>query len=196
MNSSVRIELGYRGGSERYLRGLTTHVWAGTVDGFGTVELSSPVERDASDGLGSSVVGQGIPPMLFHGVGFRGAPRMAGMQLTVDGWSAKLRRRHLAVTRRGRALRIEVAGRSYRYQVAGGKLRHELLREGAAVTVVRSSWRHPRTLSGSGRGNIDSWDIGLAILLESAYTRNLTFGGAVYSWPGRVLSRMDDLPEL
>ena len=61
------------------------------------------------------------------------------------------------------------------------------------MTTTRSEWRFPQTISGVWEGGADALDIGLAILMEGVYTRNLSFGGAVYSWPGRFLSRVDDL---
>ncbi|BFO21161.1 hypothetical protein SHKM778_75490 [Streptomyces sp. KM77-8] len=78
------------------------------------------------------------------------------------------------------------------------KLRHELTRKGVVVTMARSEWRRPRTITGVAEGDADGLDLGLAILMEGVYTRNLSFGGAVYSWPGRFLSRLDptDLAEL
>ncbi|MFF9216327.1 hypothetical protein [Streptomyces viridosporus] len=174
----------------RLLKRATHVTWTGTLPGFGTVELVCPVEaRLSGDGLSARVSGGAIPPMVLRGIGFRGLPRMARMRLTADGHTAGPRRRHLAVTRRGRALRIDLAGRSYRYRVLDGRLRHELRREGAVVTTTRSRWRYPRTLAGVSQGHADGLDLGLAILLEAAYTRNLSFGGALYSWPGRFLSR-------
>ncbi|MEU0397357.1 hypothetical protein ABZ208_32215 [Streptomyces sp. NPDC006208] len=191
----IRFELAYVGPTHGRLRKRATHTWAGTIPGSGPVELMSPAEEDLNEETVSAwVSGHGIPPMCFLGIDFRNQPRLAGMTLTADGWAGKLKRRHLAVTARGRALRIDIAGRSYRYQVLGSKRRHELRREGAALTMSRSAWRHPQNISGIGQGNCDGLDIGLAILLESAHTRNLSFGGALYSWPGRFLSRLD-LPD-
>lgn len=193
---SVQFELTHTGSARGRLRLRATHTWAGTVPGFGPVELACPAEEDLlQETLTARVSGHGIPPMSFTGYEFRDLPRLATMTLTADGWTGTLRRRHLAVTARGRALRIEVAGRSYRYQVLGGKLRHELRREGAVVTMSRSGWRYPRTISGTGQGGVDGLDVGLAILLEGVYTRNLSFSGALYSWPGRFLSRLDDIPD-
>ncbi|MCX4529954.1 MULTISPECIES: hypothetical protein [unclassified Streptomyces] len=134
--------------------------------------------------------------MIFRGNAFRGRPRLADMDLHADGWNAKVKRRSLAVSPHGRALRIEVAGRSYRYLSVGGRLRHELRRDGAAVTVTRSQWHVPRRITGTWQGQADGMDIGLAILLEAACSRNLTFCGALYSWPGRFLSRLFQLPDL
>lgn len=190
-----QFELPYQGPHHGGLRKRKTHAWAGTVPGFGTVELSTPAEENlAQDLVGAWVSGRGIPPMSFLGIDFRDRPRMADMTLTIDGWSGSFKRRHLAVTPRGRALRIGIAGRSYRYQVLGSKYRHELRRAGAVLTTTRSSWRYPERISGSGQGACDGLDIGLAILLEGVYTRNLSFSGALYSWPGRFLSRLD-LPD-
>ncbi|MGY0058525.1 hypothetical protein ACWY4P_18565 [Streptomyces sp. LZ34] len=189
---AVQFELTHRGSARGRLRKRATHTWAGTVPGFGPVELACPAEEDlARDTVAAWVSGHGIPPVSFAGIEFRDRPRLARMTLTADGWTGKLNRRHLAVTARGRALRIGVAERSYRYRVLGGKLRHELRREGAVITMSRSAWRHPRAISGAGEGGVDGLDIGLAILLEGVYTRNLSFGGALYSWPGRFLSRLD-----
>ncbi|MDX3225610.1 hypothetical protein [Streptomyces sp. ME19-01-6] len=191
---AVHFELTHKGSAHGRLRKRATHTWAGDVPGSGPVELACPAEEDlAQDTIAAWVSGHGTPPMSFVGIDFRDRPRLARMTLTADGWTGRLTRRHLAVTARGRALRIEIAERSYRYQVLGSKLRHELRREGAVVTMSRSTWRHPRVLSGVGQGGFDGLDIGLAILLEGVYTRNLSFGGALYSWPGRFLSRLDVL---
>ncbi|WP_405706401.1 hypothetical protein OG264_04170 [Streptomyces xanthophaeus] len=189
---SIQFELTHAGSLQGRLGRMGIHVWSGSVPGLGPVELTSPAETDAQrEELGAWVSGHGIPPMTFWGYGFRELPRLARISLTADGWTGKVKRRHLAVTARGRALRIEIAGRSYRYQVLDGKCRHELRREGAVVTMTRSQWRHPRSISGIAQGNADGLDIGLAVLLEGAYTRNLSFSGALYSWPGRFLSRLD-----
>ncbi|MGW3569786.1 hypothetical protein ACWDSL_38995 [Streptomyces sp. NPDC000941] len=192
----IQFELTHRGSARGRLRKRATHTWAGTVPGFGPVELACPAEEDLSrETVTAWLSGHGVPPMSFTGIEFRDLPRLARTTLTADGWTGRLRRRHLAVTARGRALRIEIAERSYRYQVLGSKLRHELRREGAVVTMSRSEWRHPHAISGAGEGGCDGLDIGLAILMEGVYTRNLTFGGALYSWPGRFLSRLDDIPD-
>lgn len=193
--STGQFELTYTGGVHGYAGRMATHMWAGIVDGFDPVELRYPVESLYDDTYyAAEVVGQGIPSMLFRGNAFRGRPRLADMDLHTDGWDAKVKRRSLAVTPHGRALRIEVAGRSYRYLSVGGRLRHELRRDGASVTVTRSAWHLPRRITGTWQGQADGMDIGLAILLEAAYTRNLTFCGALYSWPGRFLSRFLQLP--
>lgn len=171
-----------------------THVWTGTLPGGGGVELAYPQDANSLvHKLTARVTGESTPALAFHGLGFRGAPRMALMKLEADGRTAGLRRRHLAVTEQDRALRIELSGRSYRYQELGGRLRHELRREGAVVTMTRSEWRHPQSLSGATQGEADALDLGLAILLEGVYTRNLSFGGALFSWPGRFLRRMSFL---
>ncbi|MEW2073946.1 hypothetical protein ACH4FA_08080 [Streptomyces sp. NPDC017966] len=195
--TTMEFQLVHTGSELEGLLKRATHTWSGTLPGLGAVELVYPLEvRASGDDLTARVSGEAIAPMVFRGVGFRGRPRMAHMKLGADGHTAKLRRRHLAVTRQGRALRIELAGRSYRYRVLGGKLRHELRREGAVVTMTRSGWRYPQTLSGVSQGGADALDLGLAILLEGVYTRNLSFSGALYSWPGRFLSRADDLADL
>ncbi|MFE9770572.1 hypothetical protein ACFYOV_02595 [Streptomyces sp. NPDC005931] len=190
--TAVHFQLAHVRAERERLRWRRTHTWAGTVPGAGQVELLCPADEDRShDLLITRVSGRAVPPMSFGGIAFRGLPRMARMRLVADGHTADLGRRHLAVTRQGRALRIAVAGRSYRYRVLGSDLRHELAREGAVVTTTRSGRRHPRTISGVAQGGADALDIGIALLLEGAYTRNLSFGGAVYSWPGRFLSRLD-----
>ncbi|MGE7391726.1 hypothetical protein ACQKM2_40260 [Streptomyces sp. NPDC004126] len=193
--STGRFELAYTGGVHGYAGRMATHMWSGTVDGFDPVELRYPVES-LYDGTyyASEVVGQGIPSMVFRGIEYGGRPRLAKMELQTDGWEAKVKRRSLAVSRHGRALRIDVAGRSYRYLSVGGRKKHELRREGASVTVTRSEWRLPRRIAGTCQGRVDGMDIGLAILLEATYSRNLTFCGALYSWPGRFLTRFFQLP--
>lgn len=181
-----------RTGSE--LKGMlerTTHTWTGILPGCGAVELKCPQRTNSFvEKLTARAAGESMPTMAFHGIGFRGAPRMALMKLEADGRAAELRRRSLAVTRQSRALCIELSGRSYRYRVLDSRLRHELRREGAVVTMTRSEWRRPQSLSGVTQGEVDALDLGLAILLEGVYTRNLSFGGALFSWPGRFLNRM------
>ncbi|WP_171162816.1 hypothetical protein [Streptomyces sp. I05A-00742] len=189
---TVRFELVHAGSARGRLRKRATHTWTGTVPGSGTVELVCPAEEDLTrDTLTAWVSGETIAPMSFTGVDFRDRPRLARTTLTADGWTARVERRHFAVAAGRRALRIEIAGRSYRYRSLGGRLRHELRREGAVVAMTRSAERHPRRITGTGDGACDGLDLGLAVLLEGVYTRNLTFGGALYSWPGRFLSRVD-----
>lgn len=196
--TTVRFQL-TRAESERgRLLKRATYVWSGTLPGIGVVRLTCPREAwHSGEKQTARVTGEAIPPMVFRGVRFRGLPRMAHMRLGVGVDTCRPRRRHLAVGRSARALRIDLAGRSYRYQVLDSKLRHELTRKDVVVAMTRSEWRRPRTLSGVAQGDADALDLGLAILLEGVYTRNLSFGGAVYSWPGRFLSRMDptDLAE-
>ncbi|GAA2523331.1 MULTISPECIES: hypothetical protein [Streptomyces] len=190
--TAVRFRLTRTASARGRLFKRATHTWTGTLPGLGPVELVCPVAEDRGrDKLTARVTGRAVPPVSFRGIGFRNLPRMARATLTADGRTARLRRRHLAVTQQGRALHIEVAGRSYRYRVLGGRLRHELRREGAVVTTTRSQWRWPQTVSGVSQGEADALDLGLAILLEGVYTRNLSFGGALCSWPGRFLSRLD-----
>lgn len=144
--NTIHFEVVHQGSTPGRLLKRPRHTWAGTVPGFGPVELTCPAEEDFARGTFVAwMSGQGIPPMSFSGIDFRDRPRLAWMTLTADGWTAHLKRRHLAVTAHRRALRIAVAGRSYRYRVLGGKLRHELRREGAAITMSRSTWRHPRS---------------------------------------------------
>ncbi|MGW5847048.1 hypothetical protein ACWFQ8_03610 [Streptomyces sp. NPDC055254] len=190
---NIPFELSYRGPAEGHIEGTVTHAWSGDVPGFGHIELNFPVKRIDREAniLLAAAWGERFPSVTFAGMGFRNHLRMVGMKLTVNEWEATFKRRHLAVTRRGRALRIKVCGREYRYQVLDGKRQHVLQRDGASVTTTRSEWRHPRTITGVAQGNIDNVDVALAIALQSAYTRNLTFGGAVYSWPGRFMSRLD-----
>ncbi|MFD9307496.1 hypothetical protein ACFWCB_33290 [Streptomyces sp. NPDC060048] len=194
--TTIHFELSYTGATEGLVYKTSTHGWSGSVPGFGAVELKFPLEcvdRNINLLLGAAW-GESFPSVTFIGIGFRDYLRMAEMQLNVNEWPAVFKRRRLAVTRRGRALRINVYGRDYRYQVLEGKRRHALVRDGASVTTTRSEWRHPRTISGVAEGNIDNVDVALAIALQSMYTRNLTFGGALYSLPGRMLSRAD-LPD-
>ncbi|MBZ4324341.1 hypothetical protein [Streptomyces huiliensis] len=183
---AVRFTLVHASSGRGRLWKRASHTWAGAVPGLGPVELVCPAEEDVRrETLTARVSGQGITPLSFTGIGFRGKPRLARTELTGGGWVARLKRRHLAVSARRRALRIEIAGRAYRYRALPGR-RHELRRDGAVVTIRRS-----HTLDGDGRGACDGLDIGLALLLEGVYTRNLTFGGALYSWPGRFLTRVE-----
>ncbi|MBT2446017.1 hypothetical protein J7F03_02720 [Streptomyces sp. ISL-43] len=193
---SISFELSYAGATEELVYKASTHAWSGSVPGFGSIELKFPmqrVDRDANLLLGAAW-GENFPAVTYISIGFRNYLRMADMQLNVNEWPALFKRRRLALTRRGRALHINVWGRDYRYQVLAGKRQHVLLRDGASITTTRSEWRHPRKISGVAQGNIDNVDVALAIALQSMYTRNLTFGGALYSLPGRMLSRAD-LPD-
>ncbi|MFD7256341.1 hypothetical protein [Streptomyces sp. NPDC059874] len=89
------------------------------MPGFGPGEIKFPVKRiDRNNNvLLAAARGEWFPSVTFAGVGFRDHLRMAMMKLTVNEWEAVFKRRRLAVTRRGRALRINVCGRAYRYQV-------------------------------------------------------------------------------
>ncbi|MEU7603084.1 hypothetical protein AB0B78_06250 [Streptomyces sp. NPDC040724] len=188
----MRIELAYVDYNNTHHPAVLTHSWSGSAAGFGPVSLAFPVNQDRSGNSGHTAVsGPGLPYVLFSGVPFRVSPRMGNMELSVDGRSAKLSRRHLAVTKRGRGLRIRIDGRDYRYQVLGSKRQHELSRAGVSVRMSRSDWRLPGSISGTAQGQADGLDVALAVVLEGVYTRNLSFSGAVYSWPGRFFSRFD-----
>ncbi|MFG2999298.1 hypothetical protein [Streptomyces sp. NPDC048340] len=188
----MRIELAYVDYNNTHHPAVLTHSWSGSVSGLGPVSLAFPVNQDRSGNSGHTAVsGAGLPYVLFSGVPFRVYPRMGNMELSVDGRPARLSRRHLALTKRGRSLRIRIDGRDYRYRVLGSKRQHELSRAGATVTMSRSDWRLPGTISGTAQGQVDGLDVALAVVLEGVYTRNLSFSGALYSWPGRFLSRFD-----
>ncbi|MFJ3722040.1 hypothetical protein ACIPYQ_05635 [Streptomyces sp. NPDC090045] len=190
--NTMRIGLAYVDHNNTHHPAVLTHSWSGSVSGLGPISLAFPVNRDMGGFSGHTTVsGVGLPHVLFSGVPFRGYPRMAGIELSVDGRPARVSRRHLGLTKRGRALRIRIDGRDYRYQVLGSKRQHELSRAGAAVRMSRSDWRLPSTISGTAQGQADGLDVALAVVLEGVYTRNLSFSGAVYSWPGRFFSRFD-----
>ncbi|MEV6956404.1 hypothetical protein [Streptomyces sp. NPDC051183] len=193
---NIAFQLAYRGPVEGYIERTVTHAWSGDVPGFGPIELQFPIKRiDRQNNLLlTSAWGERFPSVVLAGGGFRNHVEMHMLELTVNEWPAVFKRRRLALTRRGRALRINVCGRDYRYQVSGGKRQHALLRDGAGVSTTRSQWRHPRTVTGVARGDVDNVDIALAVVLQSLYTRNLTFGGALYSFPGRFMNRAD-LPD-
>ncbi|MEU0216462.1 hypothetical protein ABZ281_15615 [Streptomyces sp. NPDC006265] len=82
---------------------------------------------------------------------------------------------------------------TYTYAERGGTRSHELVRRSVGVRITRSSWRNPSTLSGTWRGEADALDIGIALVLEGVYTRNLSLPGALVSLPGRFLNRFNDL---
>ncbi|MFF5843211.1 hypothetical protein ACFY74_17250 [Streptomyces massasporeus] len=61
------------------------------------------------------------------------------------------------------------------------------------MRMTRSSWGNPSTLSGAWSGEADAPDIGIALVLEGVYTRNLSLPGALVSLPGRFFNRFNDL---
>ncbi|MFI6091357.1 hypothetical protein [Streptomyces sp. NPDC051218] len=170
--------------------------WEGVVGGLGAVELASP-DRDAVPQKywgtynGATVRGESIPQCSYYGLGYFLKPRLAHGVLHVAGQEAAVSRNAWSSTKRGRALRIRALGRDYRYVEGQNKRQHALERDGVKVQMTRSSWKNPKTLSGLAEGSVDSVDISLAILFEGIYTRNLSLRGAVFSGPGRMLSRIE-----
>ncbi|MFD9069419.1 hypothetical protein [Streptomyces lasiicapitis] len=169
--------------------------WTGDVAGLGTVELAYPAREVvpvADQGLyvGTAVRGDSIPPSTFRGLGYTVQPRLARGLLTVAGQTASLSRSAWSTDKRARGLRISALGREYTYVEEQSKRHHALERAGAKVVVSRSSWKNPKTISGTTAGATDSVDLSLAILLEGVYTRNLSLRGAMISAPGRIFSRV------
>lgn len=165
--------------------------WAGQVDGLGRIELAFPTEHNdyPSEYCEVAVGGNSFPLVTYLGLRYLRRPLLARGELRVDWDPAVLSRNVYGTSRQRRGLRIQVAGRSYTYVQAGGKRSHELARPGAGVLMRRSSWNNPRTLCGTCSGSADALDIGLAVVLEGVYTRNLTMPGALVSIPGRFLNR-------
>ncbi|MFH9588028.1 hypothetical protein ACH4LS_23200 [Streptomyces luteogriseus] len=183
-----------RATSTRGARG-DVHLWAGEVDGLGRIELAFPTEHSdyPSEYCEVAVSGEGFPLVTYLGLRYLRRPLLARGELRVDWDPADLSRNVWWPGKKGRALRIRVKGRTYTYAERGGKRRHELVRLGAAVCITRSSWRNPSTLSGTWSGEADALDMGIALVLEGVYTRNLSLPGALVSLPGRFLNRFNDL---
>ncbi|MEU1291805.1 hypothetical protein ABZ439_05110 [Streptomyces sp. NPDC005840] len=191
--SGVRFEL-RRAESGRGRRG-EVFSWAGQVDGVGDVRLEFPTEHSdyPAEYCEVAVSGEGFPLTTFLGLRYLRRPLLARGELRVEWEPADLSRNALLPGRRGRALRIHLKDRAYVYTQRGGKRGHELSRDGATVLFERSSWRLPQTISGTCLGAADALDIGVGLVLEGVYTRNLTATGALVSLPGRLLNRISDL---
>lgn len=191
--SGVSFEL-QRTASTRGRRG-EVFSWLGQVDGLGRIELTFPTEHSdyPSEYCEVAVSGDSFPLVTYLGLRYLRRPLLARGELRVDGDPADLSRNVYRLGRQGRALRIQVKGRSYTYVQVGGKRSHELARPGAGVLMRRSGWNSPQTLSGTCSGEADALDIGLAVVMEAVYTRNLTAPGALVSIPGRFLNRCNSL---
>ncbi|KUF17557.1 hypothetical protein AT728_09030 [Streptomyces silvensis] len=171
------------------------HWWTGEVGNLGAVELAYPAREvvppaDQALYVGTAVRGDSIPPATFRGLGYTVQPRLARGLLTIAGQTAALSRSTLSTDKRSRGLRISALGREYTYVEEQNKRHHALERDGVRVTMTRSSWKNPRTITGTTAGATDSVDLSLAILFEGVYTRNLSLRGAMISAPGRVFSRI------
>ncbi|MEU5753402.1 hypothetical protein [Streptomyces sp. NPDC047829] len=193
MESGITFEL-QRAASTRGRRGDVAS-WVGQVGGLGRIELSFPTEHSdyPAEYCEVAVVGESFPLVTYLGLRYLRRPLLAEGELRVDWEPADLHRGAYRLGRKGRALRIHIKDRSYTYAQVGGKRSHELARQGAGVLMRRSGWNNPRTLVGSCSGTADALDIGLAVVLEAVYTRNLTLPGAVVSMPGRFLNRCNFL---
>ncbi|MFD5773278.1 hypothetical protein [Streptomyces fungicidicus] len=191
--SEVSFEL-QRAVSSRGRRG-EVFSWGGHVDGLGRIELTFPTEHSdyPPEYCEVAVSGDNFPLITYLGLRYLRRPLLARGELRVDWDPAVLSRNVYWPGKRGRALRVDVKGRSYAYVQVGGKRSHELARQGAAVLMGRSSWNNPRTLSGTCSGAADALDIGIAVVLEAVYTRNLSLFGATVSTPGRFLNRCNFL---
>ncbi|SNX63209.1 hypothetical protein SAMN06272735_5011 [Streptomyces sp. TLI_55] len=191
--SEVLFEL-QRAASGRGARGEVL-MWVGEVGGLGAVRLAFPTEYSdyPPEYCEVAVSGDSFPLVTYLGLRYLRRPLLARGGLNVDWDPAELSRRVWWPGKKGRALRIQVKGRSYTYVQSGGKCAHELVRSGAGVRMKRSSWRNPRTIAGACVGEADALDIGVALVLEGVYTRNLSVGGALVSLPGRFVNRFNDL---
>lgn len=191
--SGVTFEL-QRAPSVRGARG-DVHVWAGQVGGLGRIELAFPTEHSdyPSEYCEVAVSGESLPLVTYLGLRYLRRPLLARGELRVDWDPADLSRNVWWPGKKGRALHISVKGRTYSYVERSGKRSHQLIRPGVSVRMTRSSWRNPNTLSGAWSGDADALDIGIAIVLEGVYTRNLSLPGALVSLPGRFLNRFNDL---
>jgi hypothetical protein len=169
--------------------------WVGHVDGLGPVQLAFPTEHSdyPSEYCEVAVSGEGFPLITYLGLRYLRRPLLARGELRVDWDPAELSRNVWWPGKRMRGLRIRVKGRSYTYVQRGGKCGHELIRTGAGVRMTRSSWRNPRSIAGTCLGDADALDIGVALVLEGVYTRNLSAIGALVTLPGRLLNRFNDL---
>ncbi|MFJ6553863.1 hypothetical protein ACIQNT_16700 [Streptomyces luteogriseus] len=183
-----------RAASVRGARG-DVYLWTGDVGGLGRVELAFPAEHSdyPSEYCEVAVSGESFPLVTYLGLRYLRRPLLARGELRVDWDPADLSRNVWWPGRGGRALRIRLKERTYTYVERGGKRRHELVRPGASVHMTRSSWRNPSTISGTWTGDADALDIGVALVLEGVYTRNLSLSGALVSLPGRFFNRFNDL---
>jgi hypothetical protein len=132
------------------------------------------------------VSGEGFPLVTYLGLRYLRRPLLARGELRVDWDPADLSRNVWWPRKKGRALCVRVKGRTYTYAERGGKRSHELVRPGVGVRITR-------TPSGTWRGEADALDIGIALVLEGVYTRNLSLPGALVALPGRFLDRFNDL---
>ncbi|ANB07866.1 hypothetical protein SAM40697_3908 [Streptomyces ambofaciens] len=192
--SGVSFEL-HRAASSAQGRKGEIYSWTGEVSGLGRIELSFPTEHSdyPAEYCEVAVNGDSFPLVTYLGLRYLRRPLLARGELRVDWDPADLSRSAYGWGRQGRALRIQIKGRSYTYVQVGGKRSHELTRPGAGVSMRRSSWNHPRTLSGTCSGAADALDIAVAVVLEAVYTRNLSAAGALVSMPGRFLNRCNFL---
>jgi hypothetical protein len=172
-----------------------TYVWPEHVDGLGAVELAFPTEHSdyPSEYCEVTSSGERMPLVTYLGLTYLRRPLLARGELRVNWEPVDLSRNAWCPGRKGRALRIRAKGRDYTYTQRGGKRGHELVRPGASVYMRRSSWRLPRTISGTCSGETDSVDIGIALVMEGVYTRNLSVPGTLVSLPGRLLNRFSDI---
>lgn len=189
----VTFEL-QRATSTRGPRG-DVYLWVGHVEGLGRIELAFPTEHSdyPSEYCEVAVSGENLPLVTYLGLRYLRRPLLARGELRVDWDPADLSRNVWWPGKNGRALRIGVKGRTYTYAERHGKRSHVLSRPGASVYMTRSSWRNPGTILGSWSGEVDALDIGVALVLEGVYTRNLSLSGAMISLPGRFLNRFNDL---
>ncbi|GAA3164592.1 hypothetical protein GCM10010451_10860 [Streptomyces virens] len=186
--SGVSFEL-QRAASTRGRRGEVLS-WFGQAGGLGRIELAFPTEHSdyPSEYCEVAVSGDSLPLVTYLGLRYLRRPLLARGELRVDGDPAGLSRSVYRLGRQGRGLRIQVKGRFYTHVQVGGKRSHELARPGAGVLMRRSCWNNPQTLSGICSGEADALDVGLAVVMEAVYTRNLTTPGALVSIPGRFLN--------
>ncbi|AJE83072.1 hypothetical protein SLNWT_2696 [Streptomyces albus] len=175
-------------------------LWEGVAGPFGAVKLVYPEAGTYGEHWTSWTEGERIPSFTFTGIEQADRPSMRSHQLSLlDPGSGEYRpcdmSRPRGLTRRGRALRILAADRQYTYAQQPSKRNHTLARAGVTLHFARSSWMNPRRITVTGSGPLDALDISLGVLLESVYTRELSFRGAVIAKTRRFTEGLLDLSD-
>ncbi|MBB5934686.1 hypothetical protein [Streptomyces zagrosensis] len=188
--TSFPFELVRTGSTNQFVLRKQVFSWSGDVGGLGTFEMKYP--QEPTDVVQSRVVASatrnGTHIAAYSAAQHNGRPTLTDVEFTFAGDPAKLSRRSGGLTRKARTLHITVAGREYLYAQTGGKRKHTLTRDRASVQMTRSTWKNPRTIRGVANGTVDATDIGIALLLEGVYTRDLSWPGAFLYSIGRFMN--------
>ncbi|MEU3959948.1 hypothetical protein AB0F42_09015 [Streptomyces buecherae] len=190
--SNFAFQLGRTGSKNKFIMRRQVFSWSGEVGDLGTFTIVYPTEPTdvGTSKLRAAVAHNGAELATYLGATHNGHPSLRAAEVSIGSTPISLSRNTRDVSRKSRGLSITFSGREYAYVEVVSKRKHALSRSGASVRLTRSTWKNPHTIRGQAEGAVDVADIGIALLLECVYTRNLSLRGAFFCSAGRFMDEI------